>query len=196
MITLATVKDFLKIGDTSFDAFLTEYITLKSKQIEEFLRCDVIEKTNTVTCNGSGLEWVWFPKRPWSAWNTSEAKDCVEVRESPTSAFVALTTDSLNVIPEPHRVHVAGSIFPTGLQNVRLKYKSGYSTIPAVFQDACLKEVVRVYLDSIKGGKARVGMASEGVSTGGVGTTTTYLDISDEVKKMLSGFVWHGPATH
>jgi hypothetical protein len=196
LITLATVKDFLKITDTSFDAFLTEYINLKSKQIEEFLRCDVTEKTNIIVCNGSGLEWIWFPKRPFSAWNTSEAKDCVEVRESPTAVYVALTNESLNIIPEPHLVHVVGSIFPVGIGNVRLKYKSGYSTIPSVFQDACLKEVVRVYLDSIKSGKARVGMSSEGVNTGGVGTTTTYLDISDEVKKLLSDFVWHGPATH
>jgi hypothetical protein len=200
LLSVDALKEFLAIPLTNnnMDETLAGWITFKQQQIAEFLGCDIVKQENTIICNGSGSQWLWLPRRPFHSWLEAEAKNCVSMRSTPADPWVAMTDNSdLVMVEDKSRVSVYGVEFERGRQNIKLQFRTGYDEedMPVTFTEALMKEVSKMYLDSLKG-KGRLGMTSQGTNQGGVGTSNSFSNLSDEAKAILKPFVWHTPVTH
>lgn len=75
-----------------------------------------------------------------------------------------------------------GNVFPTGLMNIELKYKAGYSSVPADVKQACIELVAFKFKE-----KDRIGLNSKGLA--GEVISFEKKDISLEIKSVLSAYM-------
>jgi hypothetical protein len=189
ILTLAQVKEYLRIqtSNTEHDAFLdgsetvTGMISLVTQELEDAIGNEIESTERDVTFNGSGCAVQHLPYWPIiSLYGGDEATRLANLqsRGSATEAWADLVTDEDYIYFDIDRpwaiVLLDGYTFPSGTNNIRAKYYSGFSTVPSDIVMAVLERVALKWMES-KRGESRLGVSSMGQSGAG-GQNLSYTD--------------------
>ena len=185
IVSLANVKQFLKLTDTALDDVLTNWIGLMSERIESLLEQPVTPRNVVDIVDGSGTPKQYanigriIALTPDNQGNVCQS---VQYRTNTLSDWASILTVEgyLFVDPkDPWAVEmVSWAQFPRWIKNVRLSYLCGFQPIPADIVLMALDMVAMKYNDSPIGGAPRIGMTSR--SKASVGSTAT-----DSFKDMM-----------
>jgi hypothetical protein len=141
LTTLATAKDFLEIAvsNTSQDTRIERFINAASAMIEQY--CSRRFKVQTFIEVHDGRSSQSILLHNWPAQKPSE------VNIDPSWAFgpsTALAVDTFTVMDNGW-LTLRSSIFPRGVQNIKITYQAGYSTVPADLEEIALMLVEYLY---------------------------------------------------
>lgn len=178
LTTLATLKAWLDVTDTSADAALTALITRASQYIVTWLnRSNIFSAQFTETRSGNGRTFLMLSVRPVTAVSlVSICDQIIPARPVGQSSAFGYTFDKRGV-------YLTGYRFYWGEQNIQVQYTAGVSAgskDQGVLEQACLE-----LCDSIwkrRGKEFLAGLQMNGVSN----MTFKMSDIPDPVLTELS----------
>ena len=149
LISLADVKEFLHISAAGDDALLTNLISQIEKDVQNYCQriFEVPENDYVDYYNGKGTSTVLL--RNWPVISLASVYDDPE-RIYGSDTLIDpddyVLYDGTDNDGEPAKIVLDGLTFSLGLQNIKVTYKAGYSTIPADLQLAVIKLVAADYL--------------------------------------------------
>ena len=211
IISLADVKDFLKIGvnaaDTTQDDFLQTWINYVSSELEGITGINNKVKVQDVASeitNGTGrtkLRTLYYPIYAIgvAASTTDVAKlASVQYRDDVDSAWTDIETDIDHILintpdifhvseQNTYNIELSDATFPAGQKNIKVSYQAGWSSIPAAIVMVALEKVSDVYKQSSRGG-SRFGLNSFSESEGMGSKNTNYKDLTKRHEEMLKPF--------
>lgn len=184
LVTLAKYKEYLKIGssDTTRDAELTDMASAVEKRIKTFLNRDLETASYVEIYNGTDCGELPLRQTPITAITKVEEYEGLDSTNTEVWVTYALGTDyeRLFIPTTAHAIMMYGRDFSYGMQNYRITYTAGYSTIPADIQLAC-KELLKVTWDNSPVNQGRLGFLSTSAN-GGSATENLSLDSEIEMK--------------
>jgi hypothetical protein len=199
IISLADARRYLNkpTTDVTADDDLKLYINIVTDMIERHLRGPVASRdfANEIQ-DGSGCETQIVRWKPITALINGVVTD-VQYRVGLTDAWQTLEDTYEYIIidnEKPWQIYLYGNVFPEGIQNIRLQYTAGYTSVPGAITKVALEIVAEMYQESVKG-KARLGQSSKsaGFPQGG-NATDTYADLfTTRHKGLLYPYVWQLP---
>lgn len=201
LITFAQAKAYLNIGvaaaDTNQDVWLQEIISDISAEIELYCkRKFAIQSVSNEIYNGNGENRLlvnYWPVTQLSTETTptdAQKLAAVQYRNDPDSAWTDIETDVDHILFNERWpwLQLCDEVFPSGVQNVRLSYKAGYSTIPQDLKQVCLEMVAIEWKESNRSGVALLGETSKTNSGLGITQTRTLKDMDPRWKKVLDRY--------
>ena len=205
LIVVADAKDYLNIGssDTNQDAWLQEIISDLSAEAE--LYCKRKFAVQSVADEiYDGLSWrvsedrrristVYFPVTQLSTQATpSDAQKlaAVQYRNDPDSSWTDIETDVDHIFFNPRwdYIELYDEAFPYGVQNIRLSYKAGYSTVPQDLKIVCLEMTAMMWKESNRSSQGILGMSTTTDSYQGGAATKTFRDMKPLWAKTLNRY--------
>lgn len=185
LVTLAKYKEYLKIGsaDTSFDTQLTDIQSAVEKRVKEFLLRDLETATYTNEIyDGNCSNELILRQFPITSVTKIEYYEGLDSDSEEVWTTLAQGTDyERKIIPsDATRVILDTYSFVRGVQNYRVTYTAGYSTIPSDIQQAC-KELLKITWDNSPLSHNRLGFLSTS-NNGGSATENLTLDGEIEMK--------------
>ena len=194
IVALSAVKSYMKIGDTdaSQDDNLQTWINMVSDAIESTIRGPVVAQDfEDELHDGDGTSKIAVLNMPLLSLVNSVPQD-VMYREDPLSDWKALEEEIGYIIIKPEKpwyIHLYQSIFPPGIQNIKLCYRAGYEHVPGQIQQVCIEAVAEIFKESNQG-SGRLGQSARTVSTGhSGGANDSFFSLSDKHRAMLAPFV-------
>lgn len=177
LITLAQVKEMRGIGTTTDDTLLTNIITRVDKAVKEICKRDFEATTYTEKRNGNGLSILFTNQYPINS--------ITSLTQIDKDSVVTYTWASTDYIYESGQglIQLRNGTFPQGLQNIKVVYNAGFSTIPVDLQQACIEYAGWIFENRAK---ERVGIISRMMSDGSTLRYTQYLPI--EVSLVLDRY--------
>lgn len=141
LCTLAQVKEYNDITATTNDTLLTNLITRVSKEIETY--CDRIFESASYTeyHNGGGNDKFFTNQYPIITGSGIEVWDDIDWEWGSGDLIDSddyMVTDNLYI-------QLKSLIFVAGINNVKISYTAGYSTIPTDLTQVCIEEVSRTF---------------------------------------------------
>lgn len=166
LCSLDEVKDFYgKFGSTSKDDDLFEdIITRISTLIESYINKNVISREYTEYYDGLGVSTLVTNQSPINSVD-SIYSDTTWVWGSDTTVGESdyrIHTDKTHVVFLP--------TLSTGIQNIKIVYNAGYTTVPEDIKQVCITEVIRIYKN-----RQEVDILSKSLSDGSVSYTAKEL---------------------
>ena len=152
LTTLANVKSWLGITNTSDDALLAQLITGYSQFVTEYCSRDFVQTTYTDQIyDGSG-------------------SSVLVLRQYPILSISAISIDGV-AVPSTSFSHngravllKTGQVFTSSYGNVSVSYQAGYSTIPTGLERAVIELIGQRYTEKDRIGHASKQLAGETVS--------------------------------
>lgn len=193
IISLADIKSFLKITDTTLDTILESWINEASSEIEWRIDNKVVSQSVTEILDGSGDVRIYPRYTPIvqistaSSPTSTDILNAIQKRVDPASAWTNILTDSTHVFTNQdwNYIELYTEVFPYGVQNIKLQYKAGYATVPADLWKVCLEMVAQTYFDSNQG-KSRFGLNSESANeANGYTRTKSFKDMDKKWETVL-----------
>jgi hypothetical protein len=186
LTTLANVKEYLSITNTTSDSLLSRLITACSTYAATY--CSRTFQLTTYNESRNGLGGT-----------------TLTMKNQPITGVSAVSVNGVNIVPRPPlgpgsatgygfgytfdrtRVMLSGTCFYQGQQNVAITYAAGYATTPADLEQAIIDWVG----DEFKY-KDRIGKASEGIE----GQTIAFISkgIPPRVQSVLNIYNTVAPA--
>lgn len=169
LVTLANYKAYLKITDTAQDTNLGVIQNAVEKRVKEFLHRDLESTTYASEIfDGNGLNTLPLRQVPVTAVTTIQYYEGLDSTNTETWTTLALGTDyERKIIPTAADcVILDGYTFVLGLQNYKITYTAGYSTIPYDIEMAC-KELLKIVYDNSPINQNRLGFLTISDSNGG-----------------------------
>ncbi|MEW6006121.1 MAG: head-tail connector protein [Stygiobacter sp.] len=183
MITLEEYKRYLKIQNITYDEELQNIINAVETKVEQFLNRNLLAQDYVEYYDGSGSELLILRNIPV---NSVSKIEYYEGRINNVDIWTEWTQDNqysrLLIPKEKHGIILEGGIFIKGIQNFRITYNAGYTTLPYDINLAC-KELVKIALDNSPLGKSYLGVTAISDNTGGSSQNITFED--DRENKVL-----------
>lgn len=174
LTTLATVKEWLSITDSSKDALLTRLISAASDFIQTWLNRTLASASYTDTLDGAGGRTLLLGNYPITA-VSSVYVDGVSIPQSTSVAMSGWTYDATRIVLR------GGYRFTRDLQNVVVSYTAGYVTTPKEVEQSCIELIARRYKE-----RDRIGVSSKTLA--GETVTFSQKDMSDAIKTTLTQY--------
>jgi hypothetical protein len=209
IITTTDVKDFLSIasGTTTHDDYFQTWINYYSSLIEGINGINNKVKSQDISNeigNGNGRSRyrpIYYPiVHAYLTTSTTDALKlaCVQSRDDVDSDWENIEDDLDHILlnnpnladisqQKSYNIELTEETFPEGIQNIRLNYQAGWSTIPADLAIVCLEMVCDHFKKSGKG-DGRFGIQVKSKSEGGGSQSTTFIDFTDRHKKMMAPY--------
>lgn len=172
LTTLANVKQWMGITSNTEDAALERLITAASNGVVSYLNRDLFSASYDLRLNGKGGVTVVLPQYPVTAVSS--------VVVNGVSIPVGNDTSDGYFFDEGN-VYLRGYTFSRGVQNVRIQYVAGFSTIPYEIEQAVIELVSLRHKE-----RDRIGITSKGLA--GETVTFTQKDFTNSIKNVLSQF--------
>jgi hypothetical protein len=162
LATLAQLKTHLnwKASDTTNDAKLTMFLNAGSAWVESY--CERKFESASYTERSNGNATTMLTPRNWPITAVTELRissDRDWASGLVPSTDYAITSDEMNI-------QYFNGLFPIGLDNVRIIYTAGYSTIPNDLVMANLWASEWFYLHNNRGDSGRTTASKMGESVG------------------------------
>ena len=196
IVTLAQVKDYMGITETTNDAVFAVWITMLSQMIENILMQPVKPITVEEILDGDGSSKLFLNKGrivdlvvdPVSA----SKLDSLEYRDSALVAWERIIEDAGLYHLDPKSSWcielLDNYVFYSGQKNIRVYYSAGFSPLPADIVKVVL-EMMQVMWDESKAGKQpRLGISSKNRSGAGSGLGGSFLDMNPRWKLTLDRY--------
>lgn len=126
LTTLASVKTYGGITDTTKDALLSALITAASAAVEQYIGRIIQQQSYTALMDGNGAALLPLPQYPISAVSVVEING-VAVGANSTWGDGGFAHDGDRSLYFPGE----GRVFPVGKRNVKVTYTAGYASVPA-----------------------------------------------------------------
>lgn len=194
LVSDAAYKYYLNINPSeTITNNLTPLISSAEKKVKEYLNRDIEATTYTSEIyNGSGCNELMLRQTPVTAVTTIEYYEGYDSGED----WYALTlgTDyERKIIPtQANSVILDGYEFVEGVQNYRVTYTAGYSTVPADIQQAC-KELVALYWNASPMKNNWIGLQT---ANNNAGSATQNLTIDTEAEQKILNKIAHHRAVN
>jgi hypothetical protein len=202
LITLEAVKRYLKIGSTDYtqDVFLNSLIALVSNAGDEYCRRPLIIRNYVGEIyNGNGESRLNVFHPVIRALANNAASD-VQYRNDPLSDWTDLEAETKYIIIDAQKawsIFLYRSIFPPGIQNVKLNYTAGmcvigggtYPDVPGALQQYALEKVAEMFKESNQNA-GRLGWQNRSFSSSGQSGSDTFIDLSPKHRALLDPYVW------
>jgi hypothetical protein len=196
IVTLAQVKDYMGVTETTYDVLFASWITMISQMIENVLMQPVKPITIEEILNGDGTSKLFLNKGriidlvidPV----TSSKLDSLEYRDSALVAWARIIEDAGLYFLDPQSSWcielLDNYVFTSGIKNIRVYYSAGFSPIPADIVKMVLEMIQIMWDESKAGTKPRLGMASK--SSGGVGSSLgdSFMDMDVKWQKIINRY--------
>lgn len=183
MIPIEEYKRYLKIQNITYDEELQNIINAVETKVEQFLNRNLLAQNYVEYYDGSGSELLILRNIPV---NSITKIEYYEGRVNNVDVWTEWTQDNqysrLLIPKEKHGIILEGGIFIKGIQNFRITYNAGYTTLPYDINLAC-KELVKIALDNSPLGKSYLGVTAISDNTGGSSQNITFED--DRENKVL-----------
>jgi len=180
LTTLADVKAWLQTGQDAFpgtdDVLLARLITAASQFVQSWLNRRIAATDWQEIRDGTGGQRLGFANIPVTA-VLSLSIDGLEIPPSPAGGGFGA-----GYVFSPTELALRGYVFTRRAQNVIVTYTAGYPVTPPDIAQAAIELVCLRYRE-----RTRIGEVSRAL---GGGETVTYsqLDMSDDVKLLLSQY--------
>lgn len=173
LTTLANVKDWLRIVDTSADATLTRMITAFSNAVANYLNRDLGSQSYTEIYDGTGGTALMLRNYPIISVSSVQVGDTV-IPAQPgfnQNGYVA----------GKNRLLLIGYSFDQGFQNIATTYTAGFATIPTDVEQAIIEWIADRYA-----ARNRIGINSKSLQ--GENVTYSLKDIPDAAQLALAPY--------
>lgn len=168
LTTLANVKGYLNITNSTDDTLLSRLITAASSFIEKILSRTFTAANYNEFYDGNDGATFLLPYYPVNS-ITSVTIDTQVIPLAPDSISNGYGSNVYGVF-------LRGYKFTKGYQNVQIAYNAGYSVIPLDIEDECIRLVALRYKY-----KDRIGVSGKGI-----GPEHVSYDMKDQADKVLS----------
>jgi len=180
LATLAALKEYLELTGTAHDARLTALLTRSDEFVKKFTKrvLEVPGSDVTEFYDGNFTDAIFLREFPIVS-VTSVHDDTARVFGADTLIAAA----DYVVVKDPGYIrYLYGLRFVKGAQNVQVKYKGGYSTIPKDIEMASIYAAAFWFEE-----RKNIELGSRNIRDGG--TTGLLHDIPMSVKEMLAPYV-------
>jgi hypothetical protein len=194
LTTVAIAKEQLGIAsiDTGKDLMLQRWLTWTSEYIEK--ECNRKFQLQTITgeiLDGNDMQEIFPRWNPVNAFVTlADITQDVMYRTDPTATWTPIETDVTKIILNPNtpwKIILWEQYFPLGVQNVKLNYVAGYSSVPAKIQTTCI-DALQVMWHRSRQGDNWMMKSSFSSSAGGANFNTVLKDMSKESHDALNQY--------
>jgi len=136
LITVDELKTYLKVEDTTKDAFYTEVINSVSAAIDSYLHRQIAKTDFTKIYDGDGSGKLDLGVR--NIINiTSIEIDGVLVDSSYYAVFTDIGIIKMLTGEYSTRLRASSMVFPYGIQNIKVIFSAGYDPVPDDVKHAC-----------------------------------------------------------
>jgi hypothetical protein len=172
LTTIANLKQWLKITDSTNDALLTRLVSASSEFITTWLNRDIFLQAYTGVVDGFGGYKKVLENYPVVSVSS------VTVDQAP----IPLSINGGNGYTfNKWRVALIGYRFNVGVSNVVIQYTAGYATVPPELEQACIELAALRYREL-----DRIGLISKGLA--GETITFTQRDFTQSVRTSLTQY--------
>lgn len=154
LTTLAMLKSYLSLDVTTHDTLLQNIITQVSYQIQVLCNRIFASASYTEYYSGKGNNFLLLRQYPVSA-ITSIYDDTDRLYSADT--LISSDDYALEDAGDSGIVKFDGLILSRGLNNIKVVYTAGYTTIPSDLEMACVKRCAADYIESLGGINAMEG---------------------------------------
>jgi uncharacterized phiE125 gp8 family phage protein len=182
LTTLADVKAYLKITNTTDDAVLNRLITAASTFMRSWLNRDITQQTYTETRDGRGSTKLAMKNYPVTA-VSSLAIDGLTIPQSTTVTTPGWCLDDSGIL-----IQLRGGVyfFSKGMQNVTVTYTAGFATVPYDIAQCCIEMVAYRYKESDRIGVSAKTLAGEVISYSQRDVPPASLTIMTQYKRVFT----------
>lgn len=175
MITLTELKTYLKITDTSKDAFLQSCIDSSVKEIEDYCNRKLTSGTYTEYLDGNSKSEMYLRNTPINSVTSISYFDGYDTYDD-IFTVGDTTSNSILIIQQSNLIKLLkGYFFYAGCKNIKIVYTAGYTTTPDDIKSVLLELASVKFYNSPLSGHARLGKASDNVNSA-TGESTSYKD--------------------
>lgn len=140
LCTLAEVKEYNDITDTTNDTLLTNLISRVSKEIETYCDRTFSSASYIEYHNGGGNDRVYTNQYPIITGSGVEVWDDIDWDWTSDDLV-----DSDDYMVDDYCIQLKSLIFVDGVNNVKISYTSGYDTIPTDLIQVCIEETIHTF---------------------------------------------------
>lgn len=191
LVTLAKYKEYLKITDTILDTEIGDIANAVETRVKEYLHRDIESTTFTDEYyNGNGRNYMVLRQFPITAVSAIKEYDGLNPSNVEMWETLVQGTDYERLIfatDEATTLYMDGYTFESGMQNYKITYTAGYSTIPSDIQMAC-KELVKIVYDNSPLNQNRLGFLSISDSAG---SASENLSLDGEIEMKILKKIEH-----
>ncbi len=191
LVTDANYKYYLGIGQSeTITNNLTPLISAVEKRVKEFLRRDLESATYTNELyDGSGDNYLMLKQLPVTSITKIELYQGLDSLNAEVWYTLVQGTDyQRRIIPvEANAVILDDYEFEEGLQNYRVTYVAGYSSIPDDIQLVC-KKLVALYWNESPQKNNSIGLTNINNSAGGAVST---LNVQEDAESKILNTIVH-----
>lgn len=177
LCTLADLKAWLNIGNTTDDALLQRLITAASVFMQSWMSTDIPSASYTEVRDGTG-------------------SDTLCLGTTPVTAVASLTVNGLPQTLSPDgiqpgylfsdsAIYLVGTTFPVGRRNVRVTYTAGYNPVPFDLAQECISLAAWKYREKSRIGQTGTGMGPEHISFSLKDMPESTLTLMQQYKKVV-----------
>lgn len=140
LTTLANVKQFLEITESSKDALLTNLIARVTRIFEAWCDRRFAQAAYQEIHDGSGRDYLMLRNDP-----STLLSAVYESRDQVWDATTQIALANLILDKDISRVILKSGVFAEGRQNVRVDHTAGYAIIPADVEQLAIEMVSRTF---------------------------------------------------
>ena len=190
LVSLADYKSFIQVTSSAYD----ELFSLFRKEVEgkvlSRLRRDIFSQSYEELYDGTGTNFLVLNQFPVTAVTKIEEYDGLDSDNEEVWKELIVGDDySRKIIKDEVKLYLDGRTFCEGIQNYRITYTAGYTTVPAEIQMVC-KKLFKLYYEDYQG---RLGKVSDSMNASGGNANTTYDALIEEklLKELDSYAKWN-----
>jgi len=175
--TIANLKAYLQITDTSDDTFLTSCTNRAGEFVEQFTHRRFASSSRTYVVDGSGTERLYLPDWPVTT-VTSIYGPCyhaprhmtatggsVSASELVDGDYYVIGNIGLRDEAKDHILRINSDVWGAGNQNFQVIATTGYSTIPSDLYQASIEVAATMYNTGHHGTLGKTALSTDGGSS-------------------------------
>lgn len=198
IITLAEAKAQLNLssGDVSADTQIESWINESSSIVEDYCgRKIVVQSVSGEILDGDGSRFLYpkyFPVTQLSTETsptTSQKLSALQYRDTPDSTWTDFE-DNINYLfirSDKPFIESYETAFPLGIQNIKISYKAGFSTVPSDIKKVVL-EMVQIWRSESIIGENSLGKSQTNLNAMGGNMNVSFLDMDKRWKVVLDRY--------
>lgn len=178
LTTLANVKQWVNVTNSTDDSLLTRLITSVSNFMQSWLNRQLTSTAYADAYDGADTDTVMIPNYPVTA-VASVVVDNIPIPASTDPTTPGWTFDQYSV-----RL-IGGYRFSRGRSNVVINYTAGYSTMPVEIEQACIELVSLRYAERLRPGVTSRSIGGENISYSSAGISDSVSELLQQYKKVV-----------
>ena len=175
---LATYKTYLKVTGATLDTPLTALAEEAEGYVKDYLNRDIESATYTEYYDGSGRSLLTLNQYPITTLTSVSVYDSADE----TWDLLVLGTDYDRSAIRSHAIYLDGYTFVKGIENYKVVYIGGYTTVPKKIQLVC-KKVMKILYDQSPLGEGYLGYTALSNNVGGSQNINVDLDALNRTLK-------------